>query len=1010
MKKFLLFFIFIITVKIIFCQGENFKLYVIEYNKFIKDGKLDSALIVSKKMNNWVRENEGSDTSLNFAKSHLYIGAVFDRKKEYDSAIAQYTNHIQILENQNRIYSNNYINALYLIGNVYIQINDLELADKNFLKLFEIKEKVVGLDTISLFKNLRNIGINYFERGQLSLSKRIFSYNLEISKLKKTNSSNLFAEACNDLAIVLDDLNEFDSVVILYNASLESRKLFSSNDSDGYAKVIHNLGTFYHKRGELYEAVRYYKESIKIFSTNNSKSESYITNLTNLGALYSDIGDYSNAKNLYIQALSLKETKSTSTLINLGSLYLRMNDFVKADSCYKDALVILSNKYPRSLNYSKALNNYGSFLDKKNDNVNAEVYYNKSLDIKKSIFTGDNIDISNSYRTLGNLYFKTKNYIKAEEFYNKSFQVVQSILGDNNINTFTISNSLAKVYIKTNRYKEAFKIYKSNFIFLNKYIIQNFDWLNDSQKDNIWTKYNFFYDLIDQFSVLYADSISEVSGLNYNSILFTKGKLLQSINQKNNQIYDITKIKEQLIFLRKKIAKSIDDENSTEYKKLEADATIMENQLTDLWSEYRIEKTNASITWQEIQANLSNEEAAIEFVKYRSESDSNYYYNALVLTKTSDHPILVKLSSEQELLKILPEKGFSSYYPLVWAPLEKYLNGIKSIYYCPIGVLNNIPFHALYKQKNGGDVIERDFGFPMAENGADFLLNKYRLHRLSSTRHLAMGLKVKALEKIDKSIASFGGANYDYFPDLKNTKYNSSDVLMRSLPNNKKFSYLESSKIEVQNINNKLNSEGWKSDLFEGIDANEANFSKFQDDSAKAILHIATHGFVLPDFSKTFFDLNNSSLEYKLSHNLNPLKRSGLILAGGNWAWGGSEILKQEKIDLDYGILTAAKISELNLRGTKLVVLSACNTGLGTIRGKEGVYGLIRAFKLAGVEQIIVSLWEVPDYYTSELMTYFYDDLSITQNAIVSFEKAQKIMQKKHPRRPDWWAAFVLIR
>ncbi|MDC0644012.1 CHAT domain-containing protein, partial [Crocinitomicaceae bacterium] len=100
----------------------------------------------------------------------------------------------------------------------------------------------------------------------------------------------------------------------------------------------------------------------------------------------------------------------------------------------------------------------------------------------------------------------------------------------------------------------------------------------------------------------------------------------------------------------------------------------------------------------------------------------------------------------------------------------------------------------------------------------------------------------------------------------------------------------------------------------------------------------------------------------------------------------------------------------LNLRNTKLVVLSACKTGLGKIEGSEGTFGLKRGFKLAGVEQMILSLWSVPDKETNELMTFFYKDLAQTMEPVSSFQKAQNQMRDKYPIYPEKWAGFVLVR
>ena len=170
--------------------------------------------------------------------------------------------------------------------------------------------------------------------------------------------------------------------------------------------------------------------------------------------------------------------------------------------------------------------------------------------------------------------------------------------------------------------------------------------------------------------------------------------------------------------------------------------------------------------------------------------------------------------------------------------------------------------------------------------------------------------------------------------------------------------------------------------------------------SSPQVLHIATHGFFLPepDKRKTGFTQGNT---YSLANN--PLLRSGLILSGGNYAWGG-------KIPIDGvedGIATAYEIAQLNFSNTELVVLSACETALGDVKGSEGVFGLQRAFKMAGVKKMIVSLWKVPDGETAELMTTFYTYWMKGKNINESFTQAQSDMRKKYA--PYYWAAFVLV-
>ncbi|MFZ1856983.1 MAG: CHAT domain-containing protein, partial [Chitinophagaceae bacterium] len=168
------------------------------------------------------------------------------------------------------------------------------------------------------------------------------------------------------------------------------------------------------------------------------------------------------------------------------------------------------------------------------------------------------------------------------------------------------------------------------------------------------------------------------------------------------------------------------------------------------------------------------------------------------------------------------------------------------------------------------------------------------------------------------------------------------------------------------------------------------------------ILHIATHGFFLPEPDKKREE-NNFSNENTYTLADDPLLRSGLILAGGNYAWSG-----KTPIDgVEDGIATAYEISQLNLSNTELVVLSACETALGDVKGSEGVFGLQRAFKMAGVKKMIVSLWQVPDKETAELMTTFYNYWMKGKTINDAFTQAQADMRKKYA--PFYWAAFVLV-
>ena len=194
--------------------------------------------------------------------------------------------------------------------------------------------------------------------------------------------------------------------------------------------------------------------------------------------------------------------------------------------------------------------------------------------------------------------------------------------------------------------------------------------------------------------------------------------------------------------------------------------------------------------------------------------------------------------------------------------------------------------------------------------------------------------------------------------------------------------------------------------FYQGEEGTEEQF-KALESNAPSILHISTHGFYFPEneLSESVRNIINPKVQFVFSEN--PLLRSGFILAGGNRAFQGAVI----PVGIEDGVLTASEISHLNFFNTKLVVLSACQTGLGDVKGNEGVYGLQRAFKMAGVDYLLLSLWEVPDEATKELMAAFYKNWFSGKDIRTAFKDAQNQLKEKYKDVPGAafaWAAFVL--
>jgi CHAT domain-containing protein len=218
--------------------------------------------------------------------------------------------------------------------------------------------------------------------------------------------------------------------------------------------------------------------------------------------------------------------------------------------------------------------------------------------------------------------------------------------------------------------------------------------------------------------------------------------------------------------------------------------------------------------------------------------------------------------------------------------------------------------------------------------------------------------------------------------------------------------YLPATKTEVEKIKQQADKAHLQVDTLTGIHATEESFKALNGKASPSVLHIATHGFFFPDPNGTDSiqtKFQTTGKAFRQAHD--PLFRSGLLFAGANNAWRGKPVS-----GIEDGIVTAYDVSGMYLPHTKLVVLSACETALGDIQGSEAVYGLQRTFKIAGAQNLVMSLWKVPDAETSEFMQLFYDNMFAHQSVSNAFYHAQTMMKNKYRSEPVKWAAWILVQ
>lgn len=388
-------------------------------------------------------------------------------------------------------------------------------------------------------------------------------------------------------------------------------------------------------------------------------------------------------------------------------------------------------------------------------------------------------------------------------------------------------------------------------------------------------------------------------------------------------------------------------------------------------------------SWENVQQSLSEDDVAIEFVSYQANdwtwcSDSTFIqYDAIIVDKKHNTPIYVNLVKQNEIISLYDNqpqaystKEANLLYHKIWDTIDLYIKGKKNVYFSPIGMLGLLNLECL-TDESGSAASE-----------------KYNLRRLSSTKQIVNNVSDSV---IMDNVTLFGGIDY---------QKNATNSLLDSLNTRGNWAYLTNTKKEVETIKKTLTKQTNKINLYSGQNASERTFKKMSNDSPD-ILHVSTHGYFIP-FNKRdaipYFK-NNSIIE---SANDN-LYYSGLALANGENAWKEGTFT----LDTNDGVLSAYEITKLNLCNTDLVVLSACETALGE-RTFDGIAGLQRAFKMAGVQTIIMSLWKVDDLATSYFMNILYEEFVETGSKREAFNKAQKKTREKF-KDPYYWAAFVML-
>ncbi|MEI6063888.1 MAG: CHAT domain-containing tetratricopeptide repeat protein [Pseudanabaena sp. ELA748] len=783
--------------------------------------------------------------------------------------------------------------------------------------------------------------------------------------------------------------------------------------------------------------------------------------LNNLAALYDAQGNYPAAEPLHKRALAIREKalgaehpSVATSLNNLAGVYAAQGNYPAAEPLYKRSLVIyekaLGVEHPLVAN---SISNLAEMYRQQGNYLAAEPLYRRSLAIREKVLGAEHIDIATSLNNLAGLYYSQGNYPAAEPLYKRSLSIYEKALGADHPLVSTSLNNLALLYQAQGNYADAEPLYKRSIVIAEKALGANHSDVAQSlnnlatlyqaqgsiertitfrQKGLEVQEYNLKLNLASGTETqkqAYMRTVSDITNatlslhvqsaptnpaairLALTAILQRKGRLLDilSTNLQTLRQYitpDIQPQFDQWLTLKSQLANlALKNTPIDKYRTLQQQAEELESNLNRRSAE--LQAINETVAIAAVQKQIPTDAVLIEFFRYspfnpkaalNKDKWGKPRYVAYILQNQGEpqwvdlgeaatlEPSIQKFRQTISSPPIKEEDSRDDYPHLTVAevkqvareldqklmqPIRPLLGNARHLLISPDSDLNLIPFAALVDQQNR------------------FLLETYDITYLSSGRDL---LRLKRTDINLTNPVLFSDPDYGKPSDklIASNGRNPCPIQIAARGEeitslaNQIFCQLPNVAAETSAIQNLLP----QAQLLSQSQATKSAAKKLRNPS---ILHFATHGFFLPDPPNTNPDTPIRQ---------NPLSQSALVLANFNQRQSCGDDPNCN------GVLTAQDVTTIDLRGTKLVFLSACETGLGKVTNGEGVYGLRRAFTLAGAESQVMSLWKVNDQTSRELVESYYQNLKANQGRSQALKTIQLDLLKKYGY-PYYWAAFI---
>lgn len=964
-----------------------------------REGKIDAAIELRERAQGLVEKNFGTDHFLSGLNLPL-LAFLYAQKGDHARAETNYLRVVGVKEKLHGPEHPEVSDTLLSLAALYNSTEQFAKAEAVALRALAIREKAFGAERPEVAEALYPLATTYMRRGDYARAEPLFKRTLLIQEKALGTEHWQVAITLNNLAYLYAERGDYEGAESFFLRTITLfEKLFGPEHAQ-VATPLNGLASLYRQKGDYLRAEPLFKRGLAIVEKAlGPEAEDVAISLNSLALLYSDKGDDERALPLFRRALAIREkvlgpnnSSVAATLVSIAVVHSERKEYAEAVALYERALKIVEQSVGTETPlYANVLSNLAITYAEQGDTARAEPLVRKALEIRERVLGPEHADVAITLNTLAYLYFVKNEFEREEPLYLRAIGIAEKAFGPDHPMVGTLLANLSTIYWGRNDTARALSTLARISELRERNLALVLTTGSEEQKRRYMATLANETDANVSFHLRAAPQDAQAARLALTTILRRKGRVLDAMTDQIGSLRRRLNPEDRALLDRLSSARSAmarlmlaEDDSAgrrAERVALGAEVERLEEEVSARSAEFRV--ASRPVTLENVREAIPAGAALVEFVAYRPFNPKTpagqprfgaRRYVAYVLQRGGDtlwaelgeaeaidraveawRRTLVDAASRDEKERARTLDG------LVMLPLRKLLGGTRQIFLSPDGALNLIPFGALVDEQ--GRYLIENYSITYLTSGRDLLRMQVSVGNRQGPLVVAnptfdAGTTTPAAGAPTTRPASLRGASFSPLPGTKGE----ASALGSILPGVRVLTEAQASEATLKAV------------------------------SGPSILHVATHGYFLPDLlpsvNEDALSPDARGISRKSSERApgeNPLLRSGLALAGANQGMGGAG---------EDGVLTAYEAAALDLWGTRLVVLSACETGIGDVKMGDGVYGLRRALVLAGSESQVMSLWQVDDAATRDLMVAYYKRLQAGEGRTQALRAVQLEMLK----------------